>query len=333
MSSTATSSPPSFSVIGGPPLIGLCFNWALLGLLTVQVYIYHIAFPFDHLGYKTLVYTLYLLDSAQTFLFMTDTFQNLVKDFGRPERFARFNSTWLSLVIITAIVSVAVQSVYARRIWVLSKSSVFGMVIAFLALLQGCSALANGIKLKHAASISSSPGAIRASSVVWLVANTLSNVMIALSMTVLLLKKRPHSRKLESESTLNRLVMFVMETGLVTAVVAVVQLILYVAAPNTLLFECPSIILAKLYSNSLLAGLNNRMTMIRQTGSITKNSEKPSTTTNAVFGTRSVAFTDVQFPSHGSSESGDGEDFLDLGPDEEHVQNHSEQYTQREPKV
>ncbi|PFH47410.1 hypothetical protein AMATHDRAFT_152074, partial [Amanita thiersii Skay4041] len=42
------------------------FNWALLGTLVLQVYLYQVSFPKDSLCIKSLVYGVFLLDLAQT---------------------------------------------------------------------------------------------------------------------------------------------------------------------------------------------------------------------------------------------------------------------------
>jgi len=42
------------SISAGPRLLGLLFNWGLLGLLTTQVYVYFLNFPNDRRFMKAL---------------------------------------------------------------------------------------------------------------------------------------------------------------------------------------------------------------------------------------------------------------------------------------
>lgn len=48
------------------------------------------------------------------------------------------------------------------------------------------------------------------------------------------------------------------ESGTLTATVAVVGVVLFAALPGTIYYECPALILAKLYANTMVTSLNNR---------------------------------------------------------------------------
>lgn len=55
-----------------------------------------------------------------------------------------------------------------------------------------------------------------------------------------------------------KLVRLVIESGTLTATVAVVGVVLFAALPGTVYYEFPALILAKLYANTLVTSLNNR---------------------------------------------------------------------------
>ncbi|KAF8970425.1 hypothetical protein BDZ97DRAFT_1791322 [Flammula alnicola] len=56
-------------------LVGLALNWFLLGVLTMQIYVYYVGFPTDRIFLKAIVYTIYILESAQTFLISEAAFK------------------------------------------------------------------------------------------------------------------------------------------------------------------------------------------------------------------------------------------------------------------
>ncbi|KAL4244836.1 hypothetical protein ABKN59_001506 [Abortiporus biennis] len=250
------SSPPAHDLIGGPVLIGFAFNWALLGVLTAQLYMYHISFPEDHLGVKTIVYTLYLLDLAQTFIISSQIFENFILMFGNPDSFQAFSSSWISLTLMSGIVATIVQCIYAWRISQLAHSYVISAAIVVLSLLQGSSSIATGIGLRNAVQIHAVPHNVLATALLWLASSAVNDVLIAATMVFLLWRMRITSSP--NFPLVNQLIIFSIETGSVTAAVSIVTIILFSVFPNTLLHVCPVITLAKLYTNSLLAGLNNR---------------------------------------------------------------------------
>ncbi|KAI0788165.1 hypothetical protein C8Q74DRAFT_660754 [Fomes fomentarius] len=91
---------------------------------------------------------------------------------------------------------------------------------------------------------------------VWRGGAALVDVIIAASMTVLLLRGK--SDLMRSDFRVHRLVQLTIETGSLTAIVAIVDLLCFTAFSSTLLYECPSLVLTKLYSNTLVESLKNR---------------------------------------------------------------------------
>jgi len=64
-----------------------------------------------------------------------------------------------------------------------------------------------------------------------------------------------------TDSMLNKLFVWTLETGLLTSLAAVLMLVFSLAMSKTLLWICISIFYAKLYSNSFMATLNGRSTL------------------------------------------------------------------------
>ena len=78
-------------------------------------------------------------------------------------------------------------------------------------------------------------------------------------MTVVFQLTRYDTSFRKTADLVNKLIRLTVETGALTATIAVVDLILFLAVPNTDYHITPALILAKLYSNSLLVVLNSRI--------------------------------------------------------------------------
>ncbi|KAF5364187.1 hypothetical protein D9756_000921 [Leucocoprinus leucothites] len=133
-------------------LFGYCFDILLYGFLTVQVYLYHLAFPKDKRLTKIAVYLVYTIGSIQTAFALRDFHElfcipgalayvepNLLSDDTDDSDLHTFGFMWLTIPVSSALVAVTVQLFYAQRIWIISHSKIITLTVAFLALAQlGC---------------------------------------------------------------------------------------------------------------------------------------------------------------------------------------------------
>ncbi|KAF5363562.1 hypothetical protein D9756_000956 [Leucocoprinus leucothites] len=129
-----------------PAFFGYCFDILLYGFLTVQVYLYHLAFPNNGILTKMAVYLVYIIGSIQTIFALRDFYEL----FCFPGRLVQakpillsdlhaFGFMWLTIPVSSALVAVTVQLFYAQRIWIVSHSKGIALTVAFLALAQlGC---------------------------------------------------------------------------------------------------------------------------------------------------------------------------------------------------
>jgi len=68
----------------GPILFGTLINWLLLGVLTMQSYVYYLCFPRDDCWIKFSAYGLYLLEIVQTVLITELAWRDLCVGWGIP---------------------------------------------------------------------------------------------------------------------------------------------------------------------------------------------------------------------------------------------------------
>jgi hypothetical protein len=251
---------PSLDVVGiaGPLLVGYILNWGLYGVLSMQVYLYYLAFPKDPLGHKSLVYGSFALESAQTFMFTSSAFRTFATGFGNPEILNDIDILWFTVPIMSGIVAFVVQSFYAYRVSILSRTQYVAGLIVLCAFLQLGGALATGVKAKQAALFTRFQHSNLATSAIWEGGSAACNIVIAVSMLYSYIKARDIELKLKS-NLLTNLIRLIIETGTLTAIIAVVTVILTFLPGRPLFYQASACILGKLYTNSMMVAFNSRM--------------------------------------------------------------------------
>lgn len=72
---------------------------------------YHVAFPEDGWFPKCLVYGIYLLDTAQTFIVTSDVYQVYAKHYGQLDELTAMHNEWLAVPIFSGIGSFAISRI------------------------------------------------------------------------------------------------------------------------------------------------------------------------------------------------------------------------------
>ncbi|KAH9077827.1 hypothetical protein EDB83DRAFT_2217220, partial [Lactarius deliciosus] len=104
-------------------LFGPLFNWALYGVLCVQIYVYNYNFPRDGRSIKFLAYFVFLVETVQTALTGADMYYWFVAGFGNVERLENSHFAPVDVPILITVVSFIVQGYFCYRIWVLNSRS------------------------------------------------------------------------------------------------------------------------------------------------------------------------------------------------------------------
>ncbi|EPS98214.1 hypothetical protein FOMPIDRAFT_1051787 [Fomitopsis schrenkii] len=242
--------------LAGPELLGCFFNWALLGVLNVQVYLYHVTFNRDPRFIQFLVYGVLVFEWVQTGLLSASAFQIFVYHYGDVEIVTRIYNGWFTIPVMSAMISMVVQTFFAWRIYRLSKLRLLAGVIEILSLIQGSCGIASGALLKNAPTITHYDKSTLAVIIVWGGGTVIVDIIIAVTMTTMLLKMKTGIRR--TDAVLNKITRMVVETGTVTASVATLALILLAGFPTSLYYIPCIHTVSKLYSNVFLTNLLNR---------------------------------------------------------------------------
>lgn len=277
----------------GAALIGVIVSAMLYGITNLQTYFYYMTYPKDQGGIKTLVSVIWILDTVHMALVSMTIYHYLVTNYSNPSALAVGHwSLYVSIVVNIAIASI-VQLFFTMRIFQLCSQNVrwwvaltillliaghigFGLeTVAFLFIKKEFSRLAE-ITL-----IAAMPFALFA---------VLSDIAIATALCILL-----HSSRTSFSSTnavLSTLMMYAINRCLLTSVVAILEVVVFAAAPTSLWFLAVDFCIGTLWANSLLAALNSRKFL--------NNSADRSQTANTTTRISNLEFSDQSTGAFGS---------------------------------
>ncbi|KAJ7259006.1 hypothetical protein C8J57DRAFT_1472220 [Mycena rebaudengoi] len=243
-------------------LFGALLNFLLFGMLIVQVCLYAICFPQDSRAVKALVWTVFVMMLISICFNAVDAHFWYAANFGDLTAFgeARFSAFYTP--IIGSLVGLLVQGFFAYRISIFRGAGWVAGLITLISLAQAGGGMASGLSVYIAESRSGGLNNAKTFVVLirmpllylWLIGSAVSDVLIATSMTYLLLKTAEPS----TQHIVGRIVRLIIETNALTASMAVISLAAFSGFPGMTYFICPTMLLPALYANTLLVLLNNR---------------------------------------------------------------------------
>ncbi|KAF8065018.1 hypothetical protein FPV67DRAFT_1671310 [Lyophyllum atratum] len=263
MASELPPIPDNITAITAPQIIGTLFNWALYGVLSVQVYVYYLNFPEDKLTSKCLVYGTYIFEMVQTALSAADLYYWFSSGYGNMIALGDTFISPLDTPFLCGIIAAVVQCFFAYRIWTLKRSYWWLVVLIVLtAMLQTAGAFGTAFrafKLKKFSRFHENV-LFPASFHVWLLGDAVSDILIAGTMVWIFHKSQKQEYQ-HANKILAKLIRLIVETNTLTASMALLSFILYAGFPGEDFFICTTLIMGKLYSNTLLVTFNNRIAL------------------------------------------------------------------------
>ncbi|TDL20087.1 hypothetical protein BD410DRAFT_805328 [Rickenella mellea] len=202
------------------------------------------------------VLLVWALDTTHQALITHTAYTYLVTWYGQPAQLAIIVPSLLWEVVFSALICFLVQSFLVMRIWRLSHKNIWlvggimFLVVAELAL--SMLYVGEAIPLKTYAALTKIVNLSRTLNALAAV----SDVAIAGALIFLLNSQRTGFRS--SETIINRLILFTMNTGLLTSICAIMSLITITVLPTTFVYISFYVTVSRLYTNSLLATLNAR---------------------------------------------------------------------------
>ncbi|KAK7681923.1 hypothetical protein QCA50_014885 [Cerrena zonata] len=160
-------------------------------------------------------------------------------------------------IILTAFIIFIVQSFFAYRIFTFSKRNWYVMLpIIILATLRLATGLVSATKMIELQYYSLFVEEIRWVFTLVLSLGTAVDILIALALCWYLNKSRTGFASMEA--VIDSIILYTIETGVLTSTTTVISLICWLTMPHNLIFLGLHFAISKLYANMLLASLNAR---------------------------------------------------------------------------
>ncbi|KAH6912969.1 hypothetical protein BKA70DRAFT_1531675 [Coprinopsis sp. MPI-PUGE-AT-0042] len=243
----------------GSVFVGFSVACTVFGIVLTQIFFYFRNYPGDRPIFKITVFLILLLEATDQGLIGHFLYHYSISSFGRPDVLIQAKMTWSLILQLTlgAVVGAIVKSYFAFRVWRFSNRNYFitglvflltygqlGLAIAFTV---ECFKLPN-IYAVHRLQLLGS---------VSLGVGVLTDIVTAISLCFYLSKLRTGLQS--SDSLVDNLCSYAINTGVLTSTVSVATLVLYNVLPTSnLYFVSLYFVLSKLYAISFMATLNTR---------------------------------------------------------------------------
>ncbi|KAK0478579.1 hypothetical protein EDD18DRAFT_1443201 [Armillaria luteobubalina] len=264
--------------VSGPLIVGYLLHWGLFGSLSIQLYLYYLAFPKDRRFVKCLVYGVYIVELVQTILVARDAFVVFGYGFGNLEALTGMHLNWLILPIIIAFITIVAQVFYAYRIFILSRSRIVPVFIICVSLTCTIASTVTSISCLRVGDVTKVYDLETSISIgISVGGSALCDIVIALCMTYYLMRSNTCLRS--TQILVTKLIRLTIETGSVTAIVALLTLILFFAFPHQNFYVTPALVTSKLYANTIYMVLNSRFRIMGGRDTYTSSTDMEITST------------------------------------------------------
>ncbi|KAF8314263.1 hypothetical protein DL93DRAFT_1095171 [Clavulina sp. PMI_390] len=239
----------------GPLLLGALLNVWLYGAFIMQVHTYFQHSPKDPLWMKIMVGGLTIIDTLNTVVSCYVGYDFSVNDFGDVPRILTATKMFALMIITIAVTGSIVQIFFGLRVKWLTGNQWLGwalIIAAFAQSLLGIGCAIGGEILLEFVEFQKFRGLV----IAWLVIAAVVDLTIAAILVTFLRNAKTGFE--ETDDFLETLTKLTIQTGLITAVWATVDLVLFMTLDNNWHFML-NMTLAKLYGNCLMSSLNARM--------------------------------------------------------------------------
>ncbi|KAJ7590096.1 hypothetical protein C8J56DRAFT_1048264 [Mycena floridula] len=249
----------------GPLVLGAFVASILYGVQVAQVYHYYSArFTQDKLALKALVYGVCLIETIHVIFVYVFIYDAVITNFGLNPAIRKIHWGMALSLPATSVISNLVQGFFAYRVRNLTKQWIYTAIIWIACFLRlGCT-LVLAVKCIEAKDFLSFVAQYHWLIVLAVVVGTVIDIANTLGLCYALWGERNESNVAASRHMLDRIMIWSIETGFLTSLTGVVMIICMLTMLGTLIWMFFLMFLAKMYSNTLLASLNGRISLRTQ---------------------------------------------------------------------
>ncbi|GBE78921.1 hypothetical protein SCP_0201180 [Sparassis crispa] len=268
-----SSSPPSIplgaiATMNLDPTMGALFIGILLaaifhGITTLQTIFYYTTYPKDRGLFKFLVAFVWALDTLSLAMVSFAVYMYVIKDFGNPLALMYINWGVAAEPAVSGTIALIVHLFLSSRIWKLDRRlASFAIILSVIAFVPfGISFASVGTILhKGSHSLWTDDRDLRWMSITADVVTVALDLGISATICVLLYKSRTGFGK--TDKIITFLTIYTINSGLLPTMVSMGGMIAYLVSPSTLIFEAFIVTISKAYSNTFLATLNSRQSIM-----------------------------------------------------------------------
>lgn len=239
----------------GPPFIGIFINTALFGITVLQTWNYYISYKRDPIWIKYFVALLMLEDALNTIISIMWIYDVLILNFGNLPALRYANWMIESDPGLGSIIAFTCQSFFIWRVYALTQNRIMTSLVSFTAIVGLTGGLLCAIMTGKHPDMTNLQ-VMLPYQYLWFIPAVVTDILITITMVFFIRKKRTGFSR--TEDILNRILRFSIQSCLLTTIIVLATLIAFVTAPSIPIHLCLSLILPKLYSNSVLSSLNSR---------------------------------------------------------------------------
>ncbi|KAI0325099.1 hypothetical protein GY45DRAFT_1375029 [Cubamyces sp. BRFM 1775] len=246
----------------GAVLLGTCFGLILYGLTSHQTYRYFRLYPNDVPIIKALVIVLMSLETFHTALCIHMCYYYLTTNYFNP--LALLSGVWSLrlLPVVTGTVIFVCHGFYARRVYLIG-----GLYRPLVVVIAGF--MLGELAFVIAATTESFVQATFAAweRYTWLISAGFGCAVgadLVLTTSLILVLHRSRTGFKSTDSMIDILIIYTINTGLLTGIFSLLSLIFAVVEPSNLIYVALNMVSTRSYANSVLAVLNSRRSLVER---------------------------------------------------------------------
>ncbi|RDB17460.1 hypothetical protein Hypma_001627 [Hypsizygus marmoreus] len=246
---------PSIQLLFGPMLIGAFMNAILYGVMVVQMFMYHQTYKRDPTWMRFFILFLFVLETLNTGFDIAMMYEPLVAKFGTTDATTFFPMFLAADPLLTVIISTPIQIFIAWRIKIISRATWLAVGICILAIISLGGGIWLTVTVVHVRRYTRKPE-LHWPALMWLLASAIADVTITVSLSMHLRRRKTGFSG--TDDAIDRIIRLTIQTGFVTAVFAILDVVCFLALPHTTINFVWDFALSKLYTNALMSTLNAR---------------------------------------------------------------------------
>ncbi|KAK0245234.1 hypothetical protein EDD85DRAFT_11095 [Armillaria nabsnona] len=244
-------------LLAGPLLLGYMWGFCLYGVLLVQFYLYYLQCN-NRREVKIFVWLLFVVETTFAAFSNIAAWNTFSKDWGNTDALYGIDWSGKPLMPLNGFIALMAQSFYVWRIWKLTRNYWTCIIIECIAVMQCTVAFYVGIAAVSRKGVIQDLRSENPMISLWLVSSAACDLMITASIVCVLWRARAHLKIRSTSKVVTKLIRYTIETGLITSLVVILQLILWLTFSQYNFHFICFLTVGKLYSNTLLATLNSR---------------------------------------------------------------------------